>query len=97
MGSLTMESEVPNLKDDVKVISVSAEERQQGTLSLHSLTRALEALHQDGLVVLRGVIDVEHVDALNAKMGKDAEERLADPDQEFNHAVRCMTSDFQDE
>ena len=69
---------------------LSEEERRQGVYSPLSLTRVLEALNQDGVVVLRAVIDTEHIDALNEKMCEEAEARIADPDQEYNHGVKCM-------
>jgi len=88
MGSLSIETKEV---DGPQAITPSAEELAKGAFSSLSLTRVLEALHQDGLVVLRNVVDLEHVDTLNEKMCKDADERIADPTQEFNHSVACMS------
>lgn len=87
MGSMATEPE-----DAARVILLSAEEQKRGAYTPLTLTRVLEALHQDGLVVLRGVIDVEHVDALNTKMCRDADARLADTTQQFNHNVKCTST-----
>ena len=60
-----------------------------GKYSLQSLQKAVEAMNQDGLVVLKGVIDVKHIEALNAKMCADAEKKRTDPNQKYNHRVKC--------
>jgi len=74
---------------DVQSVTVSDEERHKGKYSPLSLQKALEALHQDGLVLLKGVIDVKHIQALNDKMCADADLRRSDPDQVYNHGVKC--------
>lgn len=78
--------------DAPQAISPTDKERQAGVFSARNLQAVLGALHQDGLVVLRDVIDKHHIDALNATMCEDAERRLADPKQAFNHNVRCRFS-----
>lgn len=75
--------------DAPQAITPSEKERIAGVYSPRNLQRVLSGLHQDGLVVLRGVIDLSHVDALNDAMCKDAEKRIADPTQVFNHDIKC--------
>ncbi|KAJ9497373.1 hypothetical protein H2202_007177 [Exophiala xenobiotica] len=74
--------------DHVQTITLSDDERCKGKYSPLTLQKALEAMHQDGLVVLKGVIDVKHIDTLNGKMCADADKKRADPDQIYNHAVK---------
>ncbi|KAJ9156200.1 Phytanoyl-dioxygenase family protein [Pleurostoma richardsiae] len=88
MGSLAADFDDTASKDDVVVVTISDEERRRGAYSPLSLAKVLGAMHQDGLVVLRGVIDVEHIDALNAKMCEDADKKIADPSQQYNHNVK---------
>ena len=75
--------------DAPEAIAPSAKERSAGVYSPRNLQRVLSGLHRDGLVVLRGVIDLSHVDALNDAMCKDAEKKIADPNQVFNHGLKC--------
>lgn len=75
--------------DGPQAIAPTDKERLAGVYSPRNLQRVLGALHQDGLVVLKNVIDKEHVDSLNAVMTAEAEERIADPEQQFNHNVKC--------
>lgn len=76
-------------QDGPHAIAPTDKERQAGVYSPRNLQRVLGALHQDGLVVLKDVIDKGHIDSLNAVMTADAEKRIADPKQEFNHNVKC--------
>jgi hypothetical protein len=78
--------------DAVRAVTMSDEERRDGKYSPVTLQKALEAMHQDGLVVLKDVIDVKHIEALNTKMCEDAEEKMARPDQVYNHEVKCTHS-----
>lgn len=75
--------------DAPQAISPSDKERQAGVYSPRNLQRVLGGLHRDGLVVLKGVIDVKHIDTLNEVMCADVERWIADPEQEFNHNLRC--------
>ncbi|KIW78222.1 hypothetical protein Z517_08055 [Fonsecaea pedrosoi CBS 271.37] len=78
-------------KDEVQVVTLSPDERRNGKYARATLQRALEAMHQDGLVVLKGVIDPAHIAAVNEKMCEDADRKRADPDQLYNH---CVKSNF---
>lgn len=53
-------------------ISISPEEVASQRLSLHNLELATRALHRDGLVVLKDVVEHSKLDRLNEKMVKDA-------------------------
>lgn len=75
--------------DAPQAIAPTDKERIAGAYSSRNLQRILSGLHQDGLVVLRGVIDRSHVDALNKAMCEDAEKKIADPTQVFNHNLKC--------
>lgn len=75
--------------DGPQAIEPTANERRAGVFSARNLQRVLGALHQDGLVILRDVVDRDHLDALNTTMCEDASKRLADPKQAFNQNVRC--------
>lgn len=75
--------------DAPQAIAPTVSERSAGVYSSRNLQRVLSGLHRDGLVVLRGVIDVSHVDALNEAMCEEAEKRIADPSQVFNHNLKC--------
>lgn len=75
--------------DAPQAIAPSEKERQARVYSPRNLQRVLGGLHRDGLVVLKDVIDVKHIDALDEAMCADAERWVADPEQEFNHNVKC--------
>lgn len=75
--------------DAPQAITPTDKERSTGVYTPRNLQRVLSGLHQDGLVVLRGVIDLSHIDSLNDAMCKDAEQKMADPNQVFNHDVKC--------
>lgn len=78
---------------DVRTVILSAEERLNGKYTDWSLQQALEAMHQDGLVVLKGVVDLDHIKALNERMSADAEKKRDDPNQVYNHSVKCKLLD----
>ena len=75
--------------DQAQTVAVSAEELKNKKYGDKALSKALEALHQDGLVVLKGVVDLDHIEALNRQMSIDAEQKRDDPSQIYNHAVKC--------
>ncbi|KAH8647358.1 phytanoyl-dioxygenase family protein [Xylariales sp. PMI_506] len=75
-------------KDRVQQILVSEEERKTGKYNPRTLAQALGALHQDGLVVLKDVIPVEVIDKLNIVMCAEADRRINDPCQEYNHGIK---------
>jgi ectoine hydroxylase-related dioxygenase (phytanoyl-CoA dioxygenase family) len=58
-------------------IDPSWQERQSGVLSAHNLARVLEALDDDGVVVLEQVVDRAALDVVKARMDRDSLELLA--------------------
>jgi hypothetical protein len=54
-----------------------------------NIQAALEALHQDGFVVLKSVVDVAHVDHINSFMTKEADELMKNNVKPFNQGVNC--------
>ncbi|KAI3390445.1 hypothetical protein diail_9651, partial [Diaporthe ilicicola] len=75
-------------EDAPRAITPTNKERSAGGYSPYNLQQVLSGLHQDGLVVLKGVVDLSHVDALNDAMCEDAEMKIADPAQVFNHNLK---------
>lgn len=73
----------------VQEVVATNNERLVGAYSTRTLQIILSTLHQDGLVVLKGIIDVEHVDALNKAMCEGAEKTITNPGTTYNHNVRC--------
>lgn len=53
-------------------IPVSAEERNQGALAAAKVAGAVEAIRQDGCIVLENIIKHEHLDILREKMTADS-------------------------
>lgn len=84
---MTTAEEIP--ADAAQALFLTEKEQKARSYSLKTLQKILEALHQDGLVVLKGVIDVEHIDALNKVMCEDADKIVADGTKEYNHNVKC--------
>ncbi|KAJ5094773.1 hypothetical protein N7456_010634 [Penicillium angulare] len=75
-------------QSQARTVEMSDEERRNGKYSDLSLSKALEGMHQDGLVVLKGVVDLNHIAALNRQMSADAEKKRDDPTQTYNHSVK---------
>lgn len=71
------------------ISTASAEEARRGTYDTSKLQAALEALHQDGFVVLKGVVDVDHIRDLNEFMCKDADVLVKTKVKPFNQGVNC--------
>jgi hypothetical protein len=59
------------------MVTVSPEEKEQGTLTNKNLELANRALHHDGLVVLENAISHEKLEFLNEKMVADAKKLQA--------------------
>ena len=74
--------------DGPQAISVNDSERRRGIYSPETLCKVLAALHQDGLVLLKDVIDRNHISAINEAMCAEVESILSDPTQGYNHGVR---------
>ena len=81
------------IDDGSRSVFLTTVERKDGAYNSANLQKALEGMHQDGLVVLKGVADVEHVDALNQFMAAEADEVLEVKSKqaisEWNQGVPC--------
>ncbi len=85
-------SSLQNGQDVARSIILTAEEAKTGLYDSPNLQSALEALHQDGFVVLKSVVDVKHADHLNQHMLKEAEDLIRDKIKPFNQGVECIRS-----
>lgn len=73
-----------NSSSDVKLIELTPEEIRTRKIGSHNLQAAVEALHQDGLVVLKNAVNVDHLDKLNARMVPEAEDLYSRPSTHRN-------------
>ena len=76
--------------DAPRAVSLTPGEKTDGVYRARNLRNALEALHQDGLVVLKDVINVDHIDSLNKAMCEDAKRMAEDPEKRYNHNNRGL-------
>lgn len=65
------------------IITISPEERARGVASQATILKAIVAIAEDGLVVLDNAIDLSHIDALNRRMVKEAEDLINRPTTHF--------------
>ena len=75
--------------DQPQAISASQEELKRGFYDNANIQKALEALHQDGFVVLKSIVNVDHIDKINEFMSKEADNILENNLKPFNHRVKC--------
>lgn len=61
-------------QDVCRRIHPTPEELKASSYDCPNIEAALEALHEDGFVVLKSVVDVAHIDHLNSYMTKEADE-----------------------
>lgn len=78
--------------DAPRAIIPDSSELKKGNYSTANIQAALEALHQDGLVVLKSVVDVAHVDHVNSYMTKEADDLVQNNTKPFNQGVNCRYS-----
>jgi Phytanoyl-CoA dioxygenase (PhyH) len=74
-------------------IDVSEDARAAGRLSGDELRSAVDALRTDGFVLLNGVVDLAHLDALHERMIGDLDALLARSDVPFNWNVGNLQQD----
>ncbi len=65
-------------------ISLTAEEKSQGHLDADNLAKATNALKQDGIVVLHGVIDPAHIATIRERVFEDIDKLVNRPNAPFN-------------
>ena len=69
---------------DITALDITASEVQTGRITPEHLSDAARALREDGIVVLNGVVSLDHVAALREKMLADLPAYLARTDAPFN-------------
>ena len=75
--------------DASRIIKATPAELKTMLYDTPNLQAALEALHQDGLVVLKSVVAVDHIDGINSYMSKEADELVKNEAKPFNQGVNC--------
>jgi hypothetical protein len=76
-------------EDAPRNITPTVEELKASSYDTPNIEAALEALSQDGFVVLKSVVDVAHVEHLNSFMAKEADGLLKNNVKPFNQGVNC--------
>ncbi|TNY24029.1 hypothetical protein DMC30DRAFT_346619, partial [Rhodotorula diobovata] len=91
MTATTRPLTTPPLPTHPGVITLTEEERTAGKWSRASLQRAMELLHRDGVLAVRGIVDLAHVAALRESMTATAKDVAAGKDKgkitQFNQGV----------
>ncbi|KAL0259577.1 hypothetical protein SLS55_005314 [Diplodia seriata] len=95
LPTYTMATKTP--PDGPVVLTLSPDELSTQTLSTHTLQRALHALHADGLVALANAVSPAHLDALDARMQRDAARLLAQPSDDVHRNFGAATGNIQQE
>jgi hypothetical protein len=72
-----------------RTITPTLEELKAFSYDTPNIEAVLEALSQDGFVVLKKVVDVAHVDHLNSFMAKEADALVKNNAKPFNQGVDC--------
>ncbi|KAK3937319.1 phytanoyl-CoA dioxygenase family protein [Diplogelasinospora grovesii] len=80
-----MASEPPTVPEPQPTfITLTEDELTSREIGSHNLQSALEALHRDGLVVLKNAVSLAHLDTLNTRMTADAIELASRPSTHRN-------------
>ncbi|TVY92214.1 Kanamycin B dioxygenase [Lachnellula willkommii] len=74
--------------DAPRTINPTPEELKASAYDTPNIEAAMVALHQDGLVVLKNVVDVAHVDHINSYMTGEADEIITNNAKPFNQGVK---------
>lgn len=75
-------------EDGPRSIVSTEKERSRGSYSPETLCKILAALHQDGLVLLKDIIDKTHIQAINETMCSEVDRIVLAPKQGFNHGIK---------
>lgn len=90
MGSMTQE----HLYDqEIHAVSITDAQRQFNRPSHEFVAEAVSFLHKDGIVVLKNVVDTDHIDHLNSILTPEALEIAQDPDHHFNFGKQTRNMD----
>jgi len=65
-------------------IEPSAAERSHSALTTENLRKAVDAVRTDGFVVLKDVVDPDHIDILRERVLQDVDRFVNRPDAPFN-------------
>ncbi|TVY15089.1 Kanamycin B dioxygenase [Lachnellula arida] len=74
--------------DAPRTINPTPEELKASAYDTPNIEAAMVALHQDGFVVLKNVVDVAHVDHINSYMTGEADEIIKNNAKPFNQGVK---------
>jgi hypothetical protein len=80
------------LIDDPRRVPLSDEDMKTGGYSVQNLQMALEGLHQDGMVILRDLVDPDHCDRVYQHMIGDRDRILETRhkgESTYNQGVKC--------
>jgi hypothetical protein len=91
MATNSKQQESKDVGDAPRIITPTLEELKASRYDTPNIEAALVALHQDGFVVLKNVVDVAHVDHINSYMTKEADEIIKNDYKPFNQGVKCWS------
>jgi ectoine hydroxylase-related dioxygenase (phytanoyl-CoA dioxygenase family) len=77
----------------IQTISLPDSVRESCVLSPELMAEALTFLHRDGIIILANAIDTNHIDALQAILGPEAEQVAQDPNHHFNFGRETRNMD----
>lgn len=83
-------SQISKVQDSPRTITPTLDELKASSYDTPNIEAALEALNQDGFVVLKKVVEVAHVDHINSFMIKEADGLIKNRAKAFNQGVDCM-------
>lgn len=93
MASANERDATTRMGNGVRTILIPDSARKSGRLSPELMTEALTFLHRDGIIILANAIDTNHLDALQAILGPEAEQIAQDPDHHFNFGKETRNMD----
>ncbi|TVY41545.1 Kanamycin B dioxygenase, partial [Lachnellula subtilissima] len=88
MAINTNQQEPKEVGDAPRVINPTPEELKASAYDTPNIEAAMVALHQDGFVVLKNVVDIAHVDHINSYMTGEADEIIKNNAKPFNQGVK---------
>jgi len=88
MATNSKQHELKQVGDAPRIITPTLEELKLSSYDNPNIEAALVALHQDGFVVLKNIVDVAHVDHINSYMTREAYEIVKNNAKPFNQGVK---------
>jgi ectoine hydroxylase-related dioxygenase (phytanoyl-CoA dioxygenase family) len=77
----------------IHTINIPEDVRRSGKATPEIIAEGVAFLHKDGIIVLDNAIDIDHVDALNAKLTPEALGIANDPEHHFNFGKQTRNMD----